>query len=161
MSVRRGSGQGRETKSAVPAPVRALSLPEPWIDGTLTAEMPEEKPPSSPSPQRRGKKSPLSLVVGITRGLLFDAHQRRQIMIYVIAAALGLTVVGGTIGFEALRANVWMFMLYWLLCAFLTLLAVLLAIYDLLMLRLLARRMQRELDARMQEEAERKRESAD
>ena len=70
-------------------------------------------------------------------------------------------MVGGTVGFDALRANLWVFAAYWLLCGFLTLLAVLLAIYDLLMLRLLARRVQRELDARMQEEAERKKESAD
>ena len=79
-------------------------------------------------------------------------------MIYVIAAALGLTLVGGTVGFESLRANLWVFAAYWLLCAFLTLLAVLLAIYDLLMLRLLARRVQRELDARMQQDAEQKNE---
>ena len=74
-------------------------------------------------------------------------------MLYVIAAALGLAVVGGTVGFDTLRANLWVFIGYWLLCAFLTVLAVLLAIYDLLMLRLLARRVQRELDARMRAEA--------
>ncbi len=113
--------------------------------------MPAEKPPSPP--QKQGKTA-LAGVAGLTRGLLFDARQRRQLMIYVIAAALGLTVVGGTVGFETLRGNLWVFAAYWLLCAFLTLLAVLLAIYDLLMLRLLARRAQRELDARMQAEAE-------
>ena len=118
--------------------------------------MHEEKPPSP----HKGKTA-LSGIAGIVRGLLFDARQRRVIMIYVIAAAVGLTVVGGTVGFDALRANLWAFAAYWLLCGFLTLLAVLLAIYDLLLLRLLARRVQRELDAQMREEAERKRESAD
>lgn len=112
--------------------------------------MPEEKPSES----QKGKSSALFGIAGIARALLFDARQRRQVMIYVIAAALGLTLIGGTVGFEALRGNLWVFAAYWLLCGFLTLLAVLLAIYDILMLRLLARRVQRELDARMQEEAE-------
>ncbi len=132
----------------------------------LTATMPEDgkKAPLRPPPSLpRQRPGALGSVGRIARSLLVDSRQRRQIMIYVIAAAVGLTVVGGTIGFDSLRANIWVFSAYWLLCGFLTLLAVLLAIYDLLMLRLLARRMQRELDARMEAEAERKKdpESAD
>lgn len=119
----------------------------------LTATMPPEDQ-SPPTPPRR-RPGALGSIGRITRGLLLDSRQRRQIMIYVIVAAVGLTVVGGTVGFDFLRTNIWVFSAYWLLCAFLTLLAVLLAIYDLLMLRLLARRVQRDLETRMEEEAKR------
>ena len=104
--------------------------------------------PTFPSP-RSSRKNLLALA----RALLLDLHWRRTLMVYLIAVAFGMMLVGGTVGFDFLRARIPLFIAFWLGCAFLTLVATLLAIYDLLILRLQARRAQRELRARLLAEA--------
>jgi protein-S-isoprenylcysteine O-methyltransferase Ste14 len=94
-----------------------------------------------------------------TQGLLRDRRSRRVIM----AISLGLTILLILCGLTLFRA--WLdphehpgrFVLYWLMCGWQTLLALLLALLDILMLRAEAR------DARkaLQEEARRRDGSGD
>lgn len=112
--------------------------------------MPTPSPTEKPSPRRVGR--PLAAVRGLSRALLLDPHWRRTLMVYLIGAAFGMMIVGGTVGFDFLRARVPLFFGFWLACAAFTLLATLLALYDLLALRLQARRARRELRARLEVE---------
>ena len=108
----------------------------------------------SPSSGDGDKPGPLATVLALSRALLLDLHWRRQMMVYLIAVAFGMMIVGGTVGFDFLRERVPLFLAYWCVCAFLTLVAALLALYDLLVLRLVARRAQRELHERLLAETE-------
>ena len=76
-----------------------------------------------------------------TKGLLRDQRGRRVIM----AISLGVTLVLLLCGLTVLRAwldpheHPWRFILYWLLCGWQTLLALLLALLDVLMVQAKAR----------------------
>ena len=77
--------------------------------------------------------------------MLFTPRPRRNAMCYGIVAAGLMMVVGLTLLDGWLRANLTRFAVYWLVCAWLTLLALLLAVFDLLTVRAQGRRAQREL----------------
>ena len=96
---------------------------------------PAQKSPSSP-------RGPLRL---LARATLFDQQRRRNAMFYSIVTAGALLVLGATLFDGWLRASLTRFLVYWLVCAWLTLLAVLLAMLDLLILRAQGRRVEREL----------------
>jgi protein-S-isoprenylcysteine O-methyltransferase Ste14 len=89
-----------------------------------------------------------------TRGLLRDQRSRRVIM----AISLGITVVLLACGLTVLRA--WLdprehpgrFILYWLICGWQTLLALLLALLDILMVRAQARAAQKALRKKAKQE---------
>ena len=70
-------------------------------------------------------------------------------MFYGIVAAGAMLVFGATLLDGWLRENLARFLGYWLVCAWLTLLALLLALFDLLLLRAQGRRVQRELRKRL------------
>jgi hypothetical protein len=80
-----------------------------------------------------------SFVVHATRGVIRDQNSRRKMMFFCVLAAMLWLFLGATFlqGFLAARP-LW-FMLYWLACAWLTIAALLLAIFDLLMTRVQAR----------------------
>ena len=93
-----------------------------------------------------------SFVVHATRGVIRDPKTRRVAMIIVLTAALLVMIVGSTALRSVLNPHehpIW-FIFFWLMCAWLTLTAVLLALFDLLMLRTDARKARRQL----QEEVE-------
>jgi hypothetical protein len=79
--------------------------------------------------------------VQATKGLLRDQRSRRVIM----AISVGVTLVLLLCGLTVLRAwldpheHPWRFILYWLLCGWQTLLALLLALLDVLMVQAQAR----------------------
>ncbi len=95
-------------------------------------------------------------LVHSTKGIIRDQSVRRVAMFILVLAALLMAFAGSTFLNGWLLSNKWIFLLYWLVCAWLTLTAMLLAIFDLLTVRLLLRREQR----RMREEALLKRKSA-
>ena len=70
-------------------------------------------------------------------------------MFFIVLAALGMLFCGSTFMADALRAHVLGFLLFWAACAWLTMLAVLLALYDILIVRAQAlaerKRLQREI----------------
>lgn len=84
-------------------------------------------------------------IVQITRGLIFDRHTRRLAMFYSVLAALLMAFAGDVVLANWLRERLQRFAIYWLVCAWLTVLAALLAIYDLILLRIEARALRRQM----------------
>ncbi len=76
-----------------------------------------------------------------TRGLVRDQGTRRKIMLGTVVLAIGFVGAGATVleGVLDHRAHPLWFILYWFACAWLTLLAMLLALFDVLVVRAQAR----------------------
>jgi len=84
-----------------------------------------------------------------SRGLIRDQGARRKMMLASVAVAVLLAIIGSTLLKDALNPRehpVW-FILFWLACAWMTVLALLLALFDLLIVRAQARAAQRVLDS--------------
>lgn len=94
-----------------------------------------------PADGEEKKLQPVSFVMHATRGLLRDQAARRKTMFTVIAMALLLMVAGSTILAPLIepREHAVRFILFWLSCAWMTILALLLALLDLLTVRAEAR----------------------
>ena len=88
------------------------------------------------------------MILLYTRGLIFDQHLRRQTMFYAVLAAMLMAFAGDVLLGEWLRAKLVRFVGWWLACGWLTVLAALLALYDLLLLRVQHRLARRELRER-------------
>ena len=88
----------------------------------------------------------IEFVLLIAKGLIRSQDTRRQIMFYALVVAMLLLLAGGTFLQGWLRETVWLLVAWWSACGALTLFAALLAIFDLLVLRLAARRLRRELE---------------
>ena len=88
-----------------------------------------------------------SFVVHATRGLLRDERARRKTMFISLFAALLLMVAGSTLLQTILnpREHPGWFVFFWLACAWVTMLAMLLALLDLLITRIQARAARRAL----------------
>jgi hypothetical protein len=88
-----------------------------------------------------------SFVVHVTRGLIRDQRTRRRAMVGVLAAAVLLMVCGSTLLTNALNPHErpgW-FIFFWVVCAWLTITAIFLAIFDVLIVASAARGAEREL----------------
>src|SRR5947207_4218459 len=88
-----------------------------------------------------------SFVVHATRGVIRDQRTRRKAMVVLLALALLLLILGGTVLAPLLnpREHLLAALIFWLTCIWLTLTATLLAVFDLLAMRLIARRTERAL----------------
>jgi hypothetical protein len=98
------------------------------------------------SPNKKELRA-VSFVIHATRGVIRDHRTRRKTMFVLLMVALVLLLSGATFLQSLLSPRVhplW-FVLFWLTCAWLTLTAMLLAIFDMLMVRLEARRADRAL----------------
>ena len=93
----------------------------------------------TPPPGKKLRMVPFS--IHATRGLLRDERARRTIMIMSLLAAVVMLVAGLTVLRPWLnpREHPWRFMLYWFVCAWDTLLVLLLAVLDMLLIRAKAR----------------------
>ena len=85
------------------------------------------------------------LIIPITKGILREQTTRRSAIFFVMLSALVMLFLGATFLDSWLREHPGLFILYWLACAWATLTALLLALYDILMIRTAARREQRRL----------------
>jgi hypothetical protein len=87
------------------------------------------------------------LVVQATRGLVRDRNTRRNLMFALIASAIVLVFAGSTFLQAPLnpREHPLGFLLFWIVCGWLTIAALLLAIFDLLMVKSEARKAERSL----------------
>jgi hypothetical protein len=87
----------------------------------------------------------VSFTVHATRGLLRDERARRRTMALALLAAVSMLVAGLTVLRPWLNPHEhpWRFMLYWFLCAWDTLLVLLLALLDMLLIRAQARTAQK------------------
>lgn len=88
------------------------------------------------------------MILLYTRGLIFDQHLRRQTMFYAVLAAMLMAFTGDVLLSDWLRVRLVRFVVWWLACGWLTVLAALLALYDLLLLRVQHRLARRELRER-------------
>lgn len=93
----------------------------------------------------------LSFLTHVTRGLIRDRNTRRKTMLATLLAALLLLFAGATFLQPLLRPRPVWFILYWLACAWLTVLAMLLALFDLLMTRVQSRAAEKVLRAQHSE----------
>src|SRR5437660_12255573 len=93
-----------------------------------------------------------SFVVHATRGLIRDQTTRRKAMLFLLMLALLLLIAGFTFLQPALnpREHPWRVILFWIVCIWLTFTALLLALFDLLVLRLQARRAERALREKLE-----------
>lgn len=79
--------------------------------------------------------SGMKSLIHITRGLIRDTAARRWCMFVVVLVAAMMVFLGSTFLEGWLEEKPFVFLSYWLICAWLTLLSFLLAAYDLLMVR--------------------------
>jgi hypothetical protein len=88
-----------------------------------------------------------SFVVHATRGVIRDQGPRRKAMLFLLALALLLLISGFTFLQPALnpQEHPWRVILFWIVCIWLTFTALLLALFDLLVIRLQVRRAERSL----------------
>jgi protein-S-isoprenylcysteine O-methyltransferase Ste14 len=98
------------------------------------------------SPETKSLR-PVSFVVHATRGVIRNQTMRRKTMFAVLVIALVLLFSGSTFLASMLnpQEHPMRFVLFWFICAWLTLTTILLAVFDLLMVRLEARKAQRGL----------------
>lgn len=85
-------------------------------------------------------------IIQVSKGLIRDQKARRHMMFYGVLIALVLLFAGSTVLWNLLRSHPLIFLAYWAACAWITLLAVLLALYDILRVRAETRRSLRELE---------------
>jgi hypothetical protein len=107
----------------------------------------EERPP-----EKRLKVAPFA--IHATRGLLRDQKSRRRTMAVSIAVAVILLVTGLTVFRSWLdpHEHPWRFIFFWLACAWETVLAILLALFDLLLTRAQERAARKALREQMEKE---------
>ena len=101
-------------------------------------------------PEKRLRVAPFA--IHATRGLLRDQKSRRRTMAVSIAVALFLLVTGLTVFRSWLdpHEHPWRFIFFWLACAWETVLAILLALFDLLLMRAQERAARKVLREQMQ-----------
>lgn len=119
-----------------------------------------ERTMSDPARQPTVRKSrlrggPLGWILLYTRGLIVDQHLRRLTMFYLALTALLMVFFGALFldgwvqaSKQDFRLALW-FACYWLAVAWLTMAAALLAIYDLLFVRVQHRAVRRQLRQRI------------
>jgi len=87
----------------------------------------------------------LRTILLITRGILLDPRSRRWAMFLMLLAALLMLFVGSTFLSGSLSTPL-DFLIYWGICGWLTFAALMLALWDMLLLRVAARRERRRLE---------------
>lgn len=87
----------------------------------------------------------LQLILAVSRGIVQNQRLRRQVLGGVLGASLLMLGMGVFPLAEWLGKHLLLFLLYWGACAWLTVLAILMALFDLLMARKSADRERREL----------------
>jgi len=88
-------------------------------------------------------------IIQLTRGLIQNQRTRRQAMFYTSLGSVLILFFGSTVLASTLRNHVLIFVLWWFACAWLMITSVLLAIFDMLMIRAAARREKRNLARRI------------
>ena len=94
---------------------------------------------------RRNAVTNVRFVIQISKGLIRQQRTRRLMMFYGVLVALVLLFAGSTLLWPVLRERPFVFLAYWAVCAWITILAVLLAIYDIFKVRTDARRALRQI----------------
>lgn len=85
-------------------------------------------------------------VIQVSKGLIRSQRARRLMMFYSVLIALVMLFAGATVLWPFLRDHALLFLGYWAVCGWITLLAVLLAFYDMVKVRAEAQRVRRALE---------------
>jgi uncharacterized membrane protein len=95
---------------------------------------------------------PVSFIIHATRGVLRDQKTRRKAMAILLALAVLMLLAAFTVlqSFMNPREHPWFVILFWVACVWLTFTATLLALFDLLIVRLEARRAHRTLREKLE-----------
>src|SRR5712691_4962954 len=112
-------------------------------------------PPNDEPPPNKRNLRIASFATHATRGLLRDKTMRRMAMFWTVIVAVMMLFCGATFLAPCLDPRVrpgW-FILYWLACGWLTVTVVLLAIFDLLLVRVKAREEKRRLAQKIMDES--------
>ena len=106
----------------------------------MSESLPEEKPLQT-----------ASFAVHATRGVIRDQKSRRITMLVLVVLALTLLVAGSTFLQSILspQDHPGWFILFWVICAWLTFTAVLLAVFDLLLIRARRRKVKKALQEKL------------
>jgi hypothetical protein len=82
-----------------------------------------------------------------SRGIIRDRRTRRRVMAVLLLVAVVMAICGATVFDELLnvRERTVLFVVYWFACAWLTITVLLLAMFDLLMVRAQGRAAERQL----------------
>lgn len=93
----------------------------------------------------------VSFIAHATRGVIRDQRSRRRMMSGLLVVAVLFLIAGLTFLQETLnpRTHALRFILYWLVCAWFTIAALLLALFDALMIRAQARAERKALQQRI------------
>lgn len=93
------------------------------------------------TPRDDEKFSAVSFAPHVARGLIRNQATRRKVMGIALVIAVTMVIVGSTVLRAPLnpKEHVGFFLLFWLACAWMTLTVLLLAIFDVLMVRVEAR----------------------
>jgi protein-S-isoprenylcysteine O-methyltransferase Ste14 len=110
---------------------------------SAVSDVPEEKPLRT-----------TSFFIHATRGVIRDQTTRRKTMFVLLVVALVLLFSGSTLLHSILnpREHLGLFIFYWLVCAWLTLTAMLLAVFDMLVIRAHGRKARQILRGELSEE---------
>jgi fatty acid desaturase len=94
----------------------------------------------------------VSFIVHATRGVIRDQRTRRKAMALLLALAVLMLLAGFTVlqSFMNPREHPWFVIIFWVACVWLCFTATLLALFDLLIIRLEARRAQRALREKLE-----------
>lgn len=84
-------------------------------------------------------------IIQLTRALVHNSHARRTAMFYLMLGSLVMLFFGATFLDAPLRARPLVFIFWWGGCAWLMLASLLLAVFDILLIRAAGRRERREL----------------
>ena len=89
----------------------------------------------------------------LTKGIIRDQRLRRSMMFWIMLVALVMLFLGSwLLNDKWAREHPWLYLFYWLICSWLTLTGVLLALLDILALRAAQRAARRVLEKRMLDE---------
>jgi uncharacterized membrane protein len=104
------------------------------------------------TPPKEKNLETVSFVVHATRGVIRDQRTRRKAMVVLLALAVLMLLAGFTVFQSALnpRDHPWFVILFWIVCVWFTFTALLLALFDLLIVRLETRRAQRALREKLE-----------
>jgi len=104
------------------------------------------------TPPKEKNLETVSFVVHATRGVIRDQRTRRKAMVVLLALAVLMLLAGFTVFQSALnpRDHPWLMILFWIVCVWLTFTALLLALFDLLIIRWETRRAQRALREKLE-----------
>ena len=94
----------------------------------------------------------VSFIVHATRGVVRDQKTRRKAMVVLLAVAVLMLIAGFTVFQSALNPHEhpWFVILFWIVCVWLTFTAMLLAVFDLIVIRLEARQARRALREKLE-----------